>query len=145
LALAPGCGSDSLGPATTPLSEGVQVSPQRYLADTDAAAAAVARFTESLEAVGAVATRPSLAQAAPGLRAALDDAEAAAQRLEAERLEDARLEAQRARAAEALEQVLAAMRLATAAAAAGQPQRFVAAVDDYSNAVAGLRAEPAMP
>ena len=105
----------------------------------------MARFTEGLQAVGAVATRPALAQAAPGLSAALSEAETAAQRLEAERLEDARLEAQRARAAEALEEVIAAMRLATAAAAAGQPQRFVAAVDDYSNAVAALRAQPGMP
>jgi hypothetical protein len=32
------------------------------------------------------------------------------------------------------------MRTVTAEAAAGRPTRFVDAVDDYSNAIAGLRA-----
>lgn len=125
---------------TTPLSDGTQVSPQRYLADTDAAAAAVAEFTRDLATVGAVATPEALGRAAPELRASLAGAEALSQRLSAERLEDARLEAQRARAAGALEGVVAAMRAAADEAAAGRPTRFVRAVDDYSNAIAALRA-----
>ncbi len=125
---------------TTPLSDGTQVSPQRYLADTDAAAAAVAEFTRDLATVGSVATPEALERAAPELRASLAGAEALSQRLSAERLEDARLEAQRARAAAALEDVVAAMRTAADEAAAGRPTRFVQAVDDYSNAIAALRA-----
>jgi hypothetical protein len=116
------------------------VSPQRYLADSDAAAAAVAAFARDLASVGTTATPESLARAAPALRASLAQAEAYSQRLSAQRLEDARLEAQRARAAEAYAEVVAAMRLATDAAAGGRPTRFVQAVDDYSNAIAALRA-----
>ncbi len=74
------------------------------------------------------------------MSASLAQAEAHSQRLSAERLEDSRLEAQRARAAAAYADVVAAMRLATDAAAAGRPTRFVQAVDDYSNAIAALRA-----
>lgn len=120
------------------------MSPQRYLADTDDAAAAVAAFTRELESVAPLATRPSLARAVPALRASLADAEAIAARLSAQRLDDARLEEQRARAAAALEDVVAAMRLATDAAAAAAPQRFAAAVGAYDIAVAALRDAPAM-
>ena len=87
-----------------------------------------------------MATPEALERAAPELRASLAGAEALSQRLSAERLEDARLEAQRARAAGALEGVVAAMRAAADEAAAGRPTRFVRAVDDYSNAIAALRA-----
>ena len=97
-------------------------------------------FTRALDAVGQVATPAALARAAPGLRTALAGAEPIAERLSAERLEDARLEDQRARAADALANVLAAMRLATDAAGDAGPQAFVAAVDDYRDAVAALRA-----
>jgi hypothetical protein len=100
----------------------------------------VTQFTAALDAVGPVATPAALARAAPGLRAALADAEPIAGRLSAQRLEDARLEDQRARAADALADVVAAMRLAADAAGDGGPQAFVAAVDDYSDAVAALRA-----
>ena len=116
------------------------MSPQRYLADTDAAAAAVADFTRDLQAVGAVATPEALARAAPALRESLGAAEALSQRLSAERLEDARLETQRERAAGALAGVITAMRVAADEAAAGRPTRFVQAVDAYSDAVAALRA-----
>ena len=98
--MAAGCGGGSLAPDTTPLGEGTQVSPQRYLADTDAAGAAVAEFTRDLTTVGNVATPEALTRAAPALRATLQDAEALSQRLSAERVEDTRLEAQRARAAD---------------------------------------------
>jgi hypothetical protein len=124
---------------TTPLSDGTEVSPQRYLADTDAAAAAVAAFTRDLGAVGAVATPEALERAAPALRQSLAAAEALSERLSAERLEDARLETQRERAAAALAGVVTAMRAAADEAAAGRPTRFVQAVDAYSNAVAALR------
>ncbi len=81
-----------------------------------------------------------LERAAPKLEAALAQAEPYALRLSAQRLDDTRLEAQRAEAATALEAVVAAMRTAAAEAAAGRPTRFVEAVDDYSNAIADLRA-----
>ena len=139
--MATGCGGGSLAPDTTPLGEGTQVSPQRYLADTDAAGAAVAEFTRDLTTVGNVATPEALTRAAPALRATLQDAEALSQRLSAERVEDTRLEAQRARAAAALEDVVAAMRQATDAASGSRPTRFVQAVDAYSDAVAALRVE----
>jgi hypothetical protein len=139
--VAAGCGGGgSLAPDTTPLGEGTQVSPQRYLADTDAAGAAVAEFTRDLTTVGAVATPEALTRVAGSLSATLQDAEALSQRLTAERVEDTRLEAQRVRAAAALEDVVAAMRLATDAASGSRPTRFVQAVDAYSDAVAALRA-----
>jgi hypothetical protein len=116
------------------------VSPQRYLADTDAAGAAVAAYTRALQSVGAVATPEALERAAPALRDALAAAEPLSERLSAERLEDTRLEGQRERAAAALAAVVAGMRTATDEAAAGRPTRFVQAVDAYSNAVAALRA-----
>lgn len=138
--MAAGCGGGSLAPDTAPLGEGTEVSPQRYLADTDAAGAAVAEFTRDLTTVGAVATPEALTRAAPALRATLMDAEALSQRLSAERVEDARLETQRARAAAALGDVVASMRLATDAASGSRPTRFVQAVDAYSDAIAALRA-----
>ena len=116
------------------------MSPQRYLADTDAAGQAVAAFTRELAAVGSVATPEGLQRAAPALRESLADAEALSQRLSAQRLEDTRLEDQRARAAGALAAVVVAMRQAADEADAGRPTRFVAAVDAYSNAIAALRA-----
>jgi hypothetical protein len=116
------------------------VSPQRYLADTDAAGQAVAAFTRSLASVGAVATPAALQSAAPALGASLADLEALSRRLSAQRLEDTRLEAQRAAAAAALEDVAAAARQAASEADAGRATRFVQAVDAYSDAVAALRA-----
>jgi hypothetical protein len=145
LALAPGCGGESLGPVSTPVSDGTEVSPQRYVAATAAAAAAVAAFSRDLAGVGAGATRPALQRTAPALRASLSAAAVQSQRLSAERLEDARLEEQRSGAAAALATVVSAMTAATEAAEGGRPALFVRAVDDYSNAVAALRAAGQAP
>jgi 5'-deoxynucleotidase YfbR-like HD superfamily hydrolase len=100
----------------------------------------VAAFTRDLASVGSTATPEALTRAAPALRASLADAEVLSERLSAERLDDSRLEAQRARAADALATVVAAMRQTTDAASGSRPTRFVQAVDDYSTAVAALRA-----
>jgi hypothetical protein len=130
---------------TTALPEGAEVSPRRYLADTSAAAEAIADFSRALEAVGPVATRAALREAAPALREPLERAAAIAQRLEDQRLEDQRLEAQRERAAAALPRVVAAMRLTTDAAADGNPRRAVAAAADFAQAVEALRSLPPVP
>ena len=125
----PAAGAARSRPSPPRWATGPRSRPQRYLADTDAAGAAVAEFTRDLTTVGNVATPEALTRAAPALRATLQDAEALSERLSAERVEDTRLEAQRARAAAALEDVVAAMRQATDAASGSRPTRFVQAVD----------------
>ncbi len=144
LALAPGCGGDSLESATAPLSEGTSVSPRRYLADTDAAAAAVAVVHPEPRRRRRGGYAPALAQVAPDLRAPLARARPSPAASTA-RLEDARLEEQRALAAAALGQVVAAMERATAAADAANPSGRRRGGRRLSNAVAELRAEPVMP
>lgn len=118
------------------------MSPQRYLADSDAAAAAVADFSRALTAVGPVATKARLQQVAPSLQPPLERAAQISQRLDAERLEDARLEAQRVRAAAALDRVVATMRAVADAAGAGAPKRAVAAAADFAAAVENARSLP---
>lgn len=137
-----GCGGDSLGPVTATLPEGAQVSPQRYLADSDAAAAAVADFSRALGAAGPVATKARLQRVAPSLHPPLERAALISQRLNAERLEDARLEAQRMRAGAALDRVVAAMRAVADAADAGASTRAVAATAGFAAAVENARSLP---
>ena len=130
---------------TSAVPEGSEVSPRRYLADTSAAAAAIADFSRALEAVGPVATRARLSEVAPTLQEPLERTAAIAQRLEDQRLEDQRLEDQRRRAAAALPPVVAAMRLTADAAADGDPRRAVAAAADFAAAVEELRGLPELP
>lgn len=138
-----GCGGGSLDASTAPLSTGDQVSPQRYLADTSAAAAAVSDFSAILEEVAPVARKAAVLAVAPRLDAALTRAAAIAGRIDAERLEDRRLEAQRARAATALDDVIVAMTLVSGAASAGQPGKLAAFADQYAGSVNALRSLPA--
>lgn len=115
------------------------MSPQQYLADTDAAAQAVAGFTQALAAAGDEATAPALARVAPALRQPLQEATDYSRRLSGESLEDARLEQQRDDAADALAVVVQRMSAVVATAEAGRPTRFVQAVDAYRAALAALR------
>lgn len=139
-ALAAGCGSEgSLAPSTAPLREGTQVSPQRYLADAAAAAAAVSDFSIALASVGEVARPVTLRRAAPELRASLERVAALSARLDAQRLQDRRLEVQRDRAADALDAVLTAMTQVVEAAEAGDGAAAAAAAGEYSTAVGVLR------
>ncbi|MDX6555048.1 MAG: hypothetical protein QOD86_1243 [Miltoncostaeaceae bacterium] len=145
LAVATGCGAESLGPSSATLPEGTEVAPKRYLADAVEAGDAVSDFGTILAEGGTVAEREALLGLAPRLRLALGRLIVAHQRLGAERLADRRLEQQRERAVELLDPVLEAMRRLAQAAEDGQPGRAAAASESLSTAVAALRAgaEPA--
>ena len=115
------------------------MSPQRYLADSAAAAAAVGDFTAVLDELAPTARKARLMATAPRLDAAATRASAIIGRIDAQRLEDRRLEDQRARAAAALDDVEVAMRVVTDAARAGAPARMERASAQYADAVAALR------
>ena len=125
------------------MPDGAQVSPQRYLADSAAAAAAVNAFSAVLDEVAPTAGKERIFAVAPRLEAAYTQTSAIADRLGAQRLEDRRLEAQRARAAAALDAVVVAMRLVSDAAGAGQPVRIATYADQYAQSVTALRSLPA--
>jgi hypothetical protein len=128
-----------------PLAEGAQVSPQRYLADTTAAVAAVNDFSEILAELAPTPRRPALLALAPRLEDALDHTVAIAGRIGAQRLEDRRLEAQRERAAAALDGVIAEMSLVVDAAAAGDPIDMAEAAGRYASSIGELRSLTAPP
>jgi hypothetical protein len=123
--------------------EGTQVSSQRYLADSVAAADAVADFSALLSSLAPEPRKAQLEAAASDLAAARDRAALLAGRLKAERLEDRRLEEQRADASAALAAVVAAMDDLTGAAEAGSPVAAAAASKAFSRAVGELRSLPA--
>lgn len=137
-----GCGGDSLGPSAATLADGSEVSPRQYLADVDAAAAAMREFSDELEQIGPVARPAALRALAPAMAVPLQQADTAVARLKAQRLADARLEAQRQRAVPVLERIVAAMTGATTRAAAGQPEATAAAIDAFGTALEDLRALP---
>lgn len=143
--VAAGCGGGSLEASTVPLDDGTQVSPQRYLADTVAAASGVDEFSAALADAGPTATAAKLRAVVNRLRPPLEQTRAVAERLGAERLEDTRLEAQRARASAALDRVVVAMAAVTDAAAAGDPAAVEAASTDFGTAVGDLRSLPETP
>lgn len=115
------------------------MSPQRYLADTVAAASGVDEFSAALADAGPTATKAKLRAVVNRLRAPLAQTQALAARLAAQRLEDTRLEAQRARASAALDRVVAAMGAVVTAAEAGDPAAVEAASTAFGTAVGELR------
>ena len=119
------------------------MSPQRYLADTAAAAAAVNDFSAVLAEAGPVASAAKLVALAPRLEAARARTSSIADRLDAQTLEDRRLEAQREKAAAALDEVIVAMQLVTDAATAGKPVVASEAAGRYATSVSSLRSLPA--
>lgn len=138
-AVVAGCAGGPVGPSTAPVSDGTEVSAQRYLADADAAATALGDFSEQLERIGPVARPAVLREVAPDLAVVLQRANAVVERLESQRLADARLESQRERAVPRLRDALTAMLAVTTRAAAGEPRPVVAAVRDFRDAVERLR------
>jgi hypothetical protein len=138
-----GCGGGSIEGGTTPLPDGTQVSSQRYLADSVAAADAVADFSGLLSALAPEPTKAQLRARAADLAAARDRAALLASRLRAQRLEDRRLEAQRADVAEALQAVVTAMDGLVTAAGRGDAEAAAAASKRFSAAVGRLRMLPA--
>lgn len=137
-----------MDPPAGTVSDGTEVSPQRYLADTVAGAAAIREFGVALDALGAGPDADQVEAAAPDLDAALANAELIAQRLDAESLADARLETQRRAAAAAYRRVVEQMRRVVDEAQAGRPVRLAEAVAEYQTAVDALRdelGEPATP
>lgn len=137
---AAGCAGGPVGPSTAPLSDGTEVSPQRYLGDVDAAAATIREFSGHLDEIAPVARPAELRDLAPRMAATVQRARAVVERLESQRLADARLESQRERALPALRETLAAMLAVTTRAAAGQAGATSRAADDFREAVARLRA-----
>lgn len=123
----------------------MQVSPQRYLADSSAAAGAVNDFSAILAEVAPVARRAALVAIADRLDASRDRAAAIADRLDSQRLEDRRLEDQRARAAAALSEVVVGMTLVSDAAASGEPKTVEAVAARYARSVDDLRSLTAQP
>lgn len=121
------------------------MSPQRYLADTVAAASGVSEFSAALSDAGPTATKAKLRAVVNRLRAPLEQTTAVAKRLSAERLEDQRLETQRAAASAALDRVVVAMTAVNSAAALGDPAAVEAAATDFTTAVGDLRSLPATP
>ncbi len=136
---AAGCGGGSLDASTTSLPDGARVSPQRYLADTVAAADAVADFSATLAEIGPVVRKRTLLALAPRLDAARARTSAIAGRLDAQTLEDRRIESQRAKAASALDDVVVAMTLVSDAAEAGDPSALEDAAARYTTSVGDLR------
>jgi hypothetical protein len=117
------------------------VEPQRYLADSAAAAAAVRDFSLQLAGIGPTATRARLRAVAPELGPPLQRAARIAARLSAERLADHRLEAQRRRVTPLLAEVVQAMSDVNGASAAGEPRRAVPAIRRFTEAVDALAKE----
>lgn len=121
------------------MPEGATVSPQRYLADTVAAAAAVSAFSDVLAEAGPVARRPVLLALHTRLDEAYDRAQAIADRIDNERLEDRRLESQRSRASGSLQDVVVAMNVASDIAGTGDAAAMKGAAARYGRAVQNLR------
>lgn len=121
------------------------MSPQRYLADTAAAAEAINAFSAILGEVSPVARRPALTAVAGRLDTARDRAAAIADRLDAQRLEDRRLEEQRGLAATALSEIVVDMTLVSDAAAAGEPETMETVAGRYAASVDDLRALTGSP
>ncbi|HMN97963.1 MAG TPA: hypothetical protein PKD59_00965 [Miltoncostaeaceae bacterium] len=119
------------------------MSSQRYLADTAAAADAVADFSALLSSLAPEPKPAQLRAAAADLAAARDRAARLASRLGAERLEDRRLEAQRADASAALTAGGAAEGDPTAPPGPGRAEPAAAAPRRFSRAVGELRSLPA--
>lgn len=140
-----GCGGGSLEPTTSPLTEGAEVSPQRYLADSVGAAGAVQSFWTLTAQLGPAPTPAELRAAAPALAAQRDAVRAAADRLDAAQLADQRLETQREDAVRGLELVLAAIDQVVAAAEAGNPDALAMARERLAAAITSLRERLAGP
>ena len=81
-----GCGGGSIEAGTSSVPDGTQVSSQRYLADTAAAADAVADFSALLSSLAPEPRPAQLRAAAADLAAARDRAALLSARLRAERL-----------------------------------------------------------
>lgn len=139
LAALVGCGN-STAPSTTPASEGQAVAPDRYLADTVAAAESVTTFSAALGTLPSPATPERLKAIVPQLDPALERARLVAQRLSAERLADRRLDEQRATSAAGFNTALAAMQRVRDAAAAGDAAAAKTAAEELAQALGTLRA-----
>jgi hypothetical protein len=138
-----GCGGGSLDAGTAPLDEGEVVSPQQYLADSAAAAAAAGRFLETADALGAQPSSAELVAAAPVLDEQLAEFRVLRARLDAARLDDARLESQRQAVAAATAELEGSMERFVVFAAEGDrrgvalaSRELAADVDDVRTAAA---------
>lgn len=140
--LVAGCGANA-GPPTTTVAAGTVVTPERYLADTAAAAAAVRAFAVELGGIGTAevpATPARLRALAPLLDPPLATARLVRDRLSAERLADQRLDRQRALRAEQFAAAVSVMERVRTASAAGDAAAASAAADELRQTLEVLRA-----
>ena len=134
-----GCGDTTDPTPTESVAPGTVVTPTHYLALVREAVAAARAASIRLAALPDGLTPEQAKAAAPGLAAAADRAERAAQQLSAARLDDQRLEAQR-KAIAPLDVALAgALRDAADAARAGDVAALAAAVRRASASAAAIR------
>lgn len=138
-----GCGDSADTTPTESVSPGTVVSPAHYLALVREAVAAARAADIRLAALPDGLTAAQAKAAAPGLAAAAERAERAAQQLSAARLEDQRLEDQRKAIAPLDVALAAALRDAADAAQAGDVAALAAAVSKASSAAAAIRAAAA--
>ena len=134
-----GCG----GPGTIStgtIAVGTRVQPEQYLADTRAAADAVARFAQIVNALPKPLTEAALVRSAAEMADPLERVQSAQARLDAMRLEDQRLESQRVRVRVASAAVVQSMTVMRAAAAKGDMPGAKAAAAALQTSIAALRA-----
>jgi len=134
-----GCG----GPgsiSTGTIAAGTRVQPEQYLADTRAAANAVAAFAEIVNALPKPLTQSALVQAAGQMNDPVTRVQEAQARLDGMRLEDQRLESQRVRVRVASAAVVQAMVRMRAAAAKGDMAAAKATAAELQTSIAALRA-----
>ena len=125
------------------MAPGTVVTPAHYLAPVREAVAAARAADIRLAALPSGLTSAQAKAAAPGLTAAADRAERAAQQLSAARLDDQRLEAQRKAIAPLDVALAAALRDAADAAKGGDVEGLDAAVTRASSSAAAIRAAAA--
>ncbi len=122
------------------MAPGTVVTPAHYLALVREAVAAARAADIRLAALPGGLTSAQAKAAAPGLTAAADRAERAAQQLSAARLDDQRLETQRKTLAPLDVALAGALRAAADAARAGDVSALAAAVGRASSSAAAIRA-----
>lgn len=122
------------------MAPGTVVTPSHYLALVREAVAAARAASIRLAALPSGLTSAQAKAAAPGLAAAADRAERAAQQLSAARLEDQRLETQRKTVAPLDVALAGALRDAADAARAGDVAALATAVGRASSSAAAIRA-----
>jgi len=140
-----GCGDTTDPTPTESVAPGTTVTPSHYLALVREAVAAARAADIRFAALPGGLTASQAKAAAPGLAAAAERAERAAQQLSAARLDDQRLETQRKSIAPLDVALAGSLRNAADAAQAGNVTALASAVAAASSSAAAIRAAAAPP